>query len=65
MKIKDIHKVEKKNSISFSVFVYKNKGTYLMCQKKCFKEKHVDLLLMGEKGKKKTCSYQRFYYIYV
>ena len=39
MKIKDIHKVEKKNSISISVFVYKNKETYLMCQKKCFKEK--------------------------
>ena len=30
-----------------------------MYQKKCYKNKHVDLLLIGE-GEKKHCSYQRF-----
>ena len=29
VKIKDIHKIEKKNSISISVFVYENKVKYV------------------------------------
>ena len=31
-----------------------------MYQKKCYKNKHVDLLLIGEGEKKTLCSYQRF-----
>ena len=46
-------KNEKKNSIAISIFGYKNKkNTQPMSQKKCFAEKHVDLLLMGEEGKR-------------
>ena len=40
LKVRDIHKIEKKNSIGISVFGYENK------------EKHVDLLLREEEGKK-------------
>ena len=41
------------NSIAISVFCYENKQTYpIYVSKQCFKEKHVDLLLMREEGKK-------------
>ena len=55
VKISDIHKFEKKtkNSIGISVFGYKNKEKYLIyVSKKCFEEKHVDLLLIGKEGKR-------------
>ena len=53
-KIRDIHKLEKKNSIGISVFGYeKEKEKYsIYVSKKCCKEKHVDLLLRGEREKK-------------
>ena len=50
--IRDIHKIEKKNSISISVFAYENKEKHpIYVSKKFCEEKHVDLLLIGE-GKK-------------
>ena len=51
VKIKDIHKIEKKNSIIISVFGCGNKVKYPICVKKCFVEKDVDLILIGEEGK--------------
>ena len=52
VKIRDIRKIEKKNSISISAFGYENKvkhqinASYKICE-----EKH-DLLLIGEEGKR-------------
>ena len=66
VKIKDIHKIEKNNSIDISVFRYENKekhSNYVL--KKFCEEKHVDLLLIGEGEKNPLCSYQRFQYIHV
>ena len=49
VKIRDIHKLGKKNSIGISVFGYGNKEKCpIYVLKKSFEEKHVDLLLMGE-----------------
>ena len=51
VKIRDIRKIEKMNSIGISVFGYENKEKHpLYVSKKCCEEKHVDLLLIGEKG---------------
>ena len=45
-KVRDIHKIEKKNSIGISVFHYQNKEKHsIYVSKKCGEEKHVDLLL--------------------
>ena len=53
VKIRDIHKVGKKNSIGISVFGYENKEKHsIYVSKKCCEEKHVDLLLLEEKGKR-------------
>ena len=53
VKIRDIHKIEKKKSISVSIFGYKNKEKHpIHVSKKCWEEKHVDLLLIGEEGKR-------------
>ena len=52
VKIRDIHKIEKKqnNSIGVSFFGYENKGKHLIyVSKKYCEEKHVDLLLIGER----------------
>ena len=44
---------KKKNSISISVFGYENKEKHpVYVSKKCFEEKHVDLLLIGDEGKR-------------
>ena len=52
-KIRDIHKIEKKNSIGISVFSYENREKYpINVSKKCCEEKHIDLLLTGEEGKR-------------
>ena len=50
VKIKDIHKIKnKKNSLSISIFGYENKEKQPICvSKKCWKEKHVYSLLIGE-----------------
>ena len=44
LKTRDIHKIEKRNSIGISVY---------LCIKKCCEEKHVDLVLIGKEGKRK------------
>ena len=52
VKIKDIHKFEKKNSICISVFIFEKKEKYpIYVSKKCFEDKHSDLLLIGGEGK--------------
>ena len=51
--MRDINKIEKKNSIWISVFGCENKGKHqIYVSKKCCEEKHVDLLLIGQKGKR-------------
>ena len=60
VKIRDINKIEKSNFISISVFGYENKENHpIYVLKKFCEEKRVDLLLIGEEGKR-LCSYQRF-----
>ena len=55
LKIRDIHKIEKRNSIAISVFGYENKEKYpIYVSKKCCEENHVDLLLIREGEKKNT-----------
>ena len=67
VKIRDIHKIEKKkkNSIDISVFGYERNEKYpINVSKKCCKEKHVDLLLIGE-GERNTVlinDFNRFMY---
>ena len=59
VKSTDIHKIEKKSSIS--VFGYDNKVKYLICVlKNCYEDKHVDLSLIGEGREKVLCFCQRF-----
>ena len=49
---RDIHKIEKKNSISISAFGSENKEKYpIHVSRKCCEEKHADLLI-EEKGKR-------------
>ena len=53
VKVRDIHKIEKQNSIGVSVFNCKNKEKHqIYVSKKCCEKNHVDLLLIKEKGKK-------------
>ena len=53
VKIRGIHRIEEKNSISISVFGYENKEKHpISVSKKCCEEKHVDLLVTGEEGKR-------------
>ena len=60
IKIRDIHKIERKSSISINVFGYENKEKQIIyVSKQCFGEKYVDFLLIGE-GEKTLCSCQRF-----
>ena len=52
VKIRDIRQIEKKNSISISVFGYEHKEKHsLYVSTTCCEEKHVDLLQIGEEGK--------------
>ena len=53
VKIRDIHKIEKKNYIGISVFGYENKEKHpiYVSNKRC-EEKHADLLLIGEEDKR-------------
>ena len=49
VKIRDGHKIEKKNSIGISVTGYENKEKHsIYVSKKCCEDKHVDLLLISE-----------------
>ena len=52
VKIRDIHKVEKKNCICISVFNHENKEKYLIYVSRNTFKRHVDLLLVGEEGKR-------------
>ena len=53
VKVWDIHITGKKNSICTSAFSYKSKEKHeIYVSKKCCEEKHVDLLLIGEEGKR-------------
>ena len=53
VKIRDIHKIEKKNSIGINVFGSENIEKHpIYVSKKICEEKHVDLLLIGEEGKR-------------
>ena len=53
VKIRDIHKNRKKNSIGMSVFGYENKEKPpIYVSKKCCEEKRVDSLLIREEGKR-------------
>ena len=57
-KIRDIHKIENKNSISPGVFGHENKEKYpIYVSKKCSKKIYIELLLIGER-EKKHCFYQ-------
>ena len=54
IKIRDINETEKKNSINITVFGHENNekhSTYV--SKRCCEEKHLDLLLKEEKGKRR------------
>ena len=68
-KIRDIHKLEKNNSIGISVFGYENKEKYpTHLSKKFWEEKHVELLLIGEVEKKHYVlinDFNRFMYDYL
>ena len=49
LKIKEIHKTEKKNFININIFGYENKEKYLIyVSKNPLKKKHIDLLLIEE-----------------
>ena len=50
MKIRDIHKIEKENSIGISAFGYENKGKKPIYISKSVVKKHVDFLLKVEEG---------------
>ena len=59
--VRDIHNIEKKNSIGISVFGYENKEKHskkhpIYVSKKFCWGKHVDLLLMDEKARDTTFS---------
>ena len=50
---KDIHKIETKNYIDNSVFGYESEEKHpIYVSIKCCEEKHVDLLLIEEKGER-------------
>ena len=60
---RDIHKSGKNSSIGISVFGYENKEKHpIYVPKKCCEEKHVDLLLTGEKGNVLLKNFNSFMY---
>ena len=53
VKVRDFHKIKKRIPLVLVVLVMKiKKKTFNLCIKKCCEEKHVDLLLIEEKGKR-------------
>ena len=53
VKIRDIHNIFKKYSITISVFPYKNKEKYpIYVSKNCCEKTFIDLLLAGEEAKR-------------
>ena len=64
VKIRNIHKIEKKNSIGISVFGYENKEKHsIYVSKNCCEEKH--LFIIDKRREKALFFYQRFQYLYV
>ena len=55
VKLRDIHKIEKKNSIGISVFGYENKEKHpiYVPKKCCEKKENVELLLIRAEGKRR------------
>ena len=62
VKVRDTLKIENKNSISISVFGYKEKDQIYL-SKKISKKKHVDLLLIGKKNFILIKDFHTFMYI--
>ena len=68
VKVRDIHKTEKNNSIDISVFGYENKKYPICVSNNAFK-RHIDLLLVVEEDKRhyvltkyfNTCMYDHTY----
>ena len=57
VKVRDMHEIEKKNSISISVFGYENMGKHpLYISEKCCEEQHVDFIIKTIKKQKTLCS---------
>ena len=55
VKVRDIHKIENKNSVGISVFGYENKEKHpTYASKNCFEEKHINLLLIEQKKERDT-----------
>ena len=59
VKIREIHKFEKKISIAICHFDYRNNEKYLIYVSKNVK-KHADLLLIGEKDKRRDTFFKYF-----
>ena len=59
VKVRNIPKIERRNSIDINVFGYEDKEKYpVYVSKKCCEDKHVDLLLIDEGDfKTKTLTY--------
>ena len=61
VKIRDIHKIEKKTSIGISFFGFDNKEQHPVCvSKECCEEKHVDLLLIRKREKRHSVMIKDF-----
>ena len=52
VKIRDIRKIKKGNSIALAFLVMKIKKKSVFVSKQCCEEKHVDLLLIGERERR-------------
>ena len=53
VKVRDVQKTEKKNFIGINIVAYENKENYIIyVSKKCCEEKHADLSLIVEEGKR-------------
>ena len=65
VKIRDIHKIEKKNSINISIFGDQQKVKYPTYMSKTIVKINM-LIFFDKRRKQKTvCSYQRFQHIHV
>ena len=66
VKMRVIHKIEKKNAFVINIFGYKNNQIYPIClsQKYC-ETCYCYFIIDRRKRQKSVCSYQRFQYIHV
>ena len=65
VKGRDIHKTEKKNSISINVFGYENKDKHAICIKKMSWRKTCWFVINRRRREETLCSDQRLQYIHV